>query len=142
MVEKQDQRLQLRLTPTMYARLNEIRISKSFPSISSIGREAIRYYIEEQSDQIGSRRHFSRAMKQRLATLENKMDTHFAVHTSLQAIIGAAMLTVLDEDEKEWKPAELIAEAARVALQQHSQLNHMAQQLIQARTEAEKQAKD
>lgn len=137
MTEKQDHRLQLRITSTAYARLNEIRISKGFPSMSVTGRDAVRHYIEQQSGQSSS--HFNRTVEQRLQALEEILLTQFSVEVSLQAILGAAILTVLDEDEKEWKAAEIIAEAARVALQQHSYLKAMLQQLIQAQRQAETQ---
>lgn len=122
------ERIYIRLSPALYERLKQMMFSQGLPSLSDTGREAIRYYLDEMSDQIGSRRHFSRSMQKRLDSLEDLSHLHLSVQTYLLAHFVAHILTNQEQiiaglagdghDPRLWKGTELLAEATRIAMQQ------------------------
>lgn len=126
------ERLYIRLTPSLYESLSQMMTKGAFPSMSDAGREAIRYYVDNQTDEIGSRRHFSRTMQQRLNELEDFVHAHSAVQTYLLAQAIAQQMTLLEQiagamsegsgQPRRWKGSELLSEATRIAVQQQSGL--------------------
>ena len=126
------ERLYIRLTPALHERLSQVMFHQGLPSMSDAGREAIRYYLDEMADQIGSRRHFSRAMQARLDELEDFVHMHMAVQTYLIAHFTAQQLSLseqiaalLAKDGRKlhiWKGSDLLAEATKIAMQQQPTL--------------------
>lgn len=130
------ERLYIRLTPALYDRLTQMMHSQGLPSMSDTGREAIRYYLEEMADQIGSRRHFSRSMQGRLDELEDFVHMHMAVQTYLFAHFTAQQLSLLEQlaahdggQARVWRGSDLLAEAVKIALQQQPALRATVEKL-------------
>ena len=122
------ERIYIRLSPALYERLKQMMYSQGLPSLSDTGREAIRYYLDEMSDQIGSCRHFSRSMQKRFDSLEDLTHLHLALQTYLLAHFLAQVLSNQEQmlaglvhdgrQVKVWKGSELLAEATRIAMSQ------------------------
>src|SRR3990172_7042500 len=91
------ERVYIRLTPALHERLTQMMHSQGLPSLSDTGREAIRYYLDEMADQIGSRRHFSRSMQARFDALEDFFHMHMALQTYLLAHFSAHQLSLLEQ---------------------------------------------
>ena len=144
------ERLYIRLTPALYERLKQMMRHKGLPSMSDAGREAIAYYLEEMSDQIGSRRHFSRSMQQRLDKLDDFIHMHMALQTYLLAHFTAHQLTLLEQivaglarDGREphlWKGSELLAEATKIAMQQQPGLRLTVEKMREVANKQKQQA--
>jgi hypothetical protein len=73
-------RRSISMTPEMRDRLQQLA-SKHPRTIkeADLIREAIRLYLDEQQDIIGSRRHFQKSLQQRLDQLENLLTFHLNV---------------------------------------------------------------
>ena len=57
---------------------------------SDLIREAIRYYLDEQEDIIGSRRHFQKSLQDRLDKLEAALSFHLNILLYMMAAIDPA----------------------------------------------------
>ena len=75
----------VRLTDQQAARIEEIRVRRGAYSTAEILREAAVEFIENESDAISSRRHFSRSLQQHVARLEEQIQVIFAFQTMLMA---------------------------------------------------------
>jgi predicted DNA-binding protein len=97
-------RRSLAMTPEMHNRLAQlVRKEPRTVTEADLIREAIRHYLDEQEDLIGSRKHFQRSLRERIDQLEAALSFHLNVllflittddpeiHTSLlrEAIIAA-----------------------------------------------------
>jgi len=70
-MSKKSVRRSLSMTPAMADRLNQIAKTKPRNVTEAhLIREAIRRYLDEQDDLVGSRKHFQRAFRQRIDLLE------------------------------------------------------------------------
>lgn len=84
-------RRSLSMTPEMAGRLNQLASTQPRNiTEADLIREAIRRYLDEQDDLIGSRKHFQRAFRQRIDELEQTITFQLNV---LIFLLGA------DEDQ-------------------------------------------
>lgn len=126
------ERIYIRLTPALLERLKQMMHSQGFTSLSDTGREAIRFYLDNMSEQIGSRRHFSRSMQHQIQQTQDFIHMHSAIQTYLLAHFLATMLTAQEQilagmghnglTPRVWKGSELLAEATRIAMHQQPAL--------------------
>lgn len=80
-------RRSLSMTPEMAQRLNQIVSTKPRNvTEADLIREAIRRYLDEQEDLIGSRKHFQRSFRQRIDQLENTVTFQLTVLIFLLAV--------------------------------------------------------
>ena len=80
-------RRSLSMTPAMAQRLTQIATTKPRNiTESDLIREAIRRFLDEQEDLIGSRKHFQRSFRQRIDDLEEAVTFQLNVLTFLLAI--------------------------------------------------------
>ena len=73
-------RRSLSMTPDMRDRLAQL-VSKQPRNVTEADliREAIRQYLDEQEDLIGSRRHFQKSLRERVDSLEAALSFHLNV---------------------------------------------------------------
>src|SRR5258708_391349 len=69
-------------------------------SLSDLLRTAIRQYIDDQEDVIGSRRHFSKSLQNRLDQLENNLLFYLDVIIFLLAASLAVIVQAVTRDAK------------------------------------------
>src|SRR5579863_9043484 len=70
--------IHLRITKTLNDSLNEIATRKGGKTkLPDICRDALRMYIAQQEDVIGSRAHFTKTLRERFDQLENTMTAQF-----------------------------------------------------------------
>jgi hypothetical protein len=134
----------------MHERLKQMMRHQGLPSMSDAGREAIAYYLEEMSDQIGSRRHFSRTMQKRFDMLDDFIHMHMALQTYLLAHFTAHQMSLLEQvvaglarDGREphlWKGSELLAEATKIAMQQQPGLRLTIEKMREVANKQKQQA--
>lgn len=74
-------RVYARITPELHTLLTQVRVAKRFETDADLVRAALRAYLDEQSDQVASRRHFSASFQRRV----NRLDWHLTVITYLLA---------------------------------------------------------
>ena len=87
-------RISLRVTPELWALMEQIMQKEGRRSINDFVQACIRAYIDETGDIIGSRRHFNKSMAARMDRLEALL-----LWNSLQSQVVTArgMFTVLDD---------------------------------------------
>jgi hypothetical protein len=68
-------RLYTRVTPALYALLQQVRVARQIEDDAALLREALRRYLDEQAEQVGSKRHFSATFQRRI----NRLDWHLTV---------------------------------------------------------------
>lgn len=99
-------------------------------------REALRAFIDGQSEVIGSRRHFQKSLQERVdqlqAQLEGRfhqqhMQTAFYLHVILQLIALTAAHIISTLSRKEVTPAQLIQRAVIEARREQSVLDAQVQ---------------
>lgn len=85
-MQKKSVRRNLSMTPNMRDRLTQL-VSKQPRDVTEADliREAIRQYLDEQEDLIGSRRHFQKSLRERVDSLEAALSFHLNVLVYLLA---------------------------------------------------------
>ncbi len=113
----------LRLTKDMDDKLQQI-LKKQDRSVSlnDLMRTAIRQYIDDQEDVIGSRRHFSKSLQNRLDQLEGNILFYLDVIIFLLAANLAVIVQAVTRDAKVQSTA-LIRTALKTALTEGPVLN-------------------
>ena len=98
------------MTEDMQDRLQQLvsKHGKEY-SESDLIREAIRRYLDDQEDLIGSRRHFAKSFQDRVERLEFALTFHLNVLLHLIAAGMAVLLTGLTKQKV--SPAQLIRNA-------------------------------
>lgn len=106
-------RRSIAMTPEMHSRLEQL-VSKQGRDIteSDLIREAIRLYIDEQQDIIGSRRHFARSFQDRIDRLEYTLEFHLNV---LLLLLANALPQMLPHFTKERVAAPQLLQQAIIA---------------------------
>jgi hypothetical protein len=84
----------LRVSPELWELMRQGMQSNNHRSMNEFIRSCIRAYLDETGDILGSRRHFSKRMSQRMDRLEAMLLWH---SLSSQMLLSRAMFTVLDE---------------------------------------------
>jgi hypothetical protein len=91
-------------------------------SLNDLFRMALRQYLDDQEDVIGSRRNFSKSLQNRLDQLENNLLFYLNVLIFLFASCLAVLLQAVTKDSKVQSTA-LIRTAIATALKEGSILN-------------------
>jgi predicted transcriptional regulator len=76
----------------MHTRLNHLADERNMP-IAEIAREAIRMYLDEQEDVLGSRKHFTKGFQRRM---EYQDWLHLVTLTTLLRAFSILLSTALD----------------------------------------------
>lgn len=106
-------RRSIAMTPEMHSRLEQL-VSKQGRDIteSDLIREAIRLYLDEQQDIIGSRRHFARSFQDRIDRLEYTLEFHLNV---LLLLLANALPQMLPHFTKERTTTSQLLQQAIIA---------------------------
>lgn len=114
---KKDDRHTVRTSALQTQQLNELRVRKGLSTMSDVLRYCVEYTLEDESDAIGSRRHFSRTMSSRMDSIEQLVLISAAVQ--LMATTGSVtnLTNMLEEDsDNPNPPPELDVEDVRMEL--------------------------
>lgn len=87
-----DHRLSINITRPMYERLTQIANNRD-EAISEIAREALRLFLDDQEDLIGSRKHFSKSFQQRL----DHTDWQLSVQLQMLSHLTALFMTMINQ---------------------------------------------
>ena len=121
----QSVRVYARITPELFTLLQQVRVAKRMNHDADVVRAALRAYLDTQSDQVASKRHFTASFQRRI----NQLDWHLTVLTYLQAQ-SLAMLIVHATGQKITADV-LLEQAVRLSVQQQKRL---AEQLDESYT--------
>ncbi|MCB9460151.1 MAG: hypothetical protein H6670_10925 [Anaerolineaceae bacterium] len=113
---RQSVRVYARITPELHTLLQQVRIAKRIDSDAEIVRAALRAYLDRQSNQVASKRHFSYSLQQRLSYL----DWHLSVITTLLAQALAMIITAITGQKV--TPDKLLEQSIRMATDKHNEL--------------------
>jgi Arc/MetJ-type ribon-helix-helix transcriptional regulator len=108
------------MTEEMQSRLQQLvsKHGREFTE-SDLIREAIRRYLDDQEDIIGSRRHFQKSFQERIDRLEFALDFHLNVLLHLAA---SGFSLVLQAITKQKLPAQQLIQSAVIAARRDSAL--------------------
>ena len=138
---KQTIRIYIRMSEDLHEDLLRLKRAKKLDSVSDTAREAIRFWVEEEGDAKGSRKHFNQTMRRQLMSLEQVLYAMFSVLLALIAQIGAMLLKTLDEDENNnWNASTLISDAMKVAVERNAGFRSSVRQIVKLQTQADRQA--
>jgi hypothetical protein len=132
----------VRLTDQQSARIEEIRVRRGAYSTAEILREATVEFIENESDAISSRRHFSRSLQQNIARLEEQMQVIFAFQTMLMAGQFKEIHEMAsDEGDEAVTVEQLLGQASRETTTQFFKVRALLGTLVQSKQKAEDAAR-
>ncbi|MBI5668393.1 hypothetical protein FBR02_19890 [Anaerolineae bacterium CFX9] len=124
----QSVRVYARITPELYTLLQQVRVAKRFENDADLVRAALRAFLDEQSDQVASKRHFNTTFQRRM----NRLDWHLTVLTYLLA--QALGMLIAHATGQKLPGDALLEQAIRMAAQNHRVL---ADRLDESRTRLE-----
>ena len=105
-MSKKSVRMTISMTPEMHDLIMQLKAKQPRPiSEAELIRQAIREFLDDQADLIGSRRHFQKSLQERLGALESA----HAFHLNILVYLVAA----LDPDHAGDRIAEAILAARR-----------------------------
>lgn len=113
----QSVRVYARITPELYTLLQQVRVAKRFENDADLMRAALRAFLDEQSDQVGSKRHFNTTFQRRM----NRLDWHLTVLTYLLA--QALGMLIAHATGQKLPGDALLEQAIRLAAQNHRVLS-------------------
>jgi Arc/MetJ-type ribon-helix-helix transcriptional regulator len=102
------------ITPELHKLLQQVRIAKRFRYDSELVRAALRAYLETQSDQVASKRHFNFTLRRRL----DRIDWHLTVITYLLAQALAMLITSITG--KKLPSETLLEQSIKMAASKHT----------------------
>jgi hypothetical protein len=140
--QKLTQKFYVRLTDQQAARIEEIRVRRGAYSTAEILREAAVEFIENESDAISSRRHFSRSLQQHITRLEEQIQVIFAFQTMLMAGQFKEIHEMAsDEGDEVVTVEQLLTQASRETITQFFKVRALLATLVQSKQKAEDAAR-
>lgn len=112
--------------------VDQVRIAGKYRSRADLARSALREYLDNQEDQIGSRRHFSKTMNTRLDRLERQLVQMQVNQTTLMVLVAqmiGEMFQVVT-GRKDLNAAQAVKEAFDVAQLQHENIQGRSQAIV------------
>ena len=130
------------LTDQQAARIEEIRVRRGAYSTAEILREAAVQFLENESDAISSRRHFSRSLQQHVGRLEEQIQVIFAFQTMLMAGQFKEIHDLAsDEGDGSVTVEHLLTQASRETITQFFKMRALLGTLVQSKQKAEEGAR-
>jgi hypothetical protein len=140
--QKMTNKFYVRLTDQQATHIEEIRVRKGVNSTAEVLRQAAVEFIENESDAISSRRHFSRSLQQNIARLEEQMQVIFAFQTMLMAGQFKEIHEMAsDEDDETVTVEQLLGQASRETITQFFKVRALLGTLVQSKQKAEDAAR-
>ena len=119
----------LRVTDAMNKRIDQILENKGREtSRNDLLREAIRVYLDEQEDLIGSRRNFSKSLQNHMDLHERRIIFYLNIIIYMLASSLAVILQVVNKDSKV-QSVNLISAAIAESVKDGPTLNNQIQQV-------------
>jgi Arc/MetJ-type ribon-helix-helix transcriptional regulator len=132
MSNKQSYPIHIRVSKELLTLIDQVRIADKHDSRASVGRAALRNYLEKQEDQIGNRHHFNKTMSDRMDRLE-QMLVQIQVNQTAAMIMGAQIdseiLTAIT-GKKDLNAALAVKEAFDVAQVQHENIQNRSLDIV------------
>ena len=128
---KQIYPIHVRVTKDLLTLVDQVRLADKRDSRASVGRAALRNYLEKQEDQVGSRRHFTKSMNKRMDRLEQmllQIQTNQTAIMILVAQLNSEILTATGR--KDINPATSVKDAFDVALEQHDNVQNRSKEIV------------
>lgn len=110
-------RLYTRITPELYTLLQQVRVARRIEDDAALVREALRRYLDEQAEQVGSKRHFNTTFQRRIGHLE------WLLHIMLFLIAQSMTFLIAHATGQKLSSEALIEQAIRAAQQQQQALS-------------------
>ncbi|KAB2902483.1 MAG: hypothetical protein F9K27_16700 [Anaerolineae bacterium] len=101
-------RSSISITQAMHERLTQVVVNRHDPKFnqSDAVREAIRFYLDNQEDLIGSRKHFGRSLQRSLS--QHEQTILFTLHALLLLVARLFIYIIKSKDGREIDPMKLI----------------------------------
>jgi metal-responsive CopG/Arc/MetJ family transcriptional regulator len=132
MSNKQSYPIHIRVSKELLTLVDQVRIADKHDSRASVGRAALRNYLEKQEDQIGNRRHFTKSMSDRMDRLEQmlvQIQVNQTATMIMGAQIGSEILTAIT-GKKDLNAALAVKEAFDVAQEQHDNVQNRSKEIV------------
>ena len=122
----------IRVSDDLLTLIDQVRIAGKHSSRADLTRTALREYLDNQGNQIGSRRHFSKSMNKRMDRLERQNLQLQANQTAIMILvaqIGTEILTGITGKE-DLNGALAVKEAFDVAQIQHGNIQGRSKEIV------------
>ena len=127
-----DNAIHVRISDDLMTLVDQVRIAGKHRSRADLARSALREYLDNQSDQIGSRRHFNKTMNKRMDRLERKL-VQMQVNQTATIILVAQMVSELlmtTTGKDDLNAALAVKEAFDVTQLQHENIQNRSQEIV------------
>jgi Arc/MetJ-type ribon-helix-helix transcriptional regulator len=127
-----DNAIHVRISDDLMTLVDQVRIAGKHRSRADLARSALREYLDNQSDQIGSRRHFNKTMNKRMDRLERQL-VQMQVTQTTTIILVAQMVSELlmaTTGKDDLNAALAVKEAFDVAQIQHENIQGRSQDIV------------
>lgn len=109
-------RVYARITPELYTLLQQVRVARRFENDADLVRAALRAYLDDQSEQVASKRHFNTSFQRRVS----RIDWHLTVLTYL--LTQALAMLIAHATGQKLPGDALLDQAIRHAARNHRML--------------------
>ena len=121
----------IRVSDDLLTLIDQIRIATKHDSRADLTRTALREFLDNQGDQIGSRRHFSKSMNKRMDGLEQMLMQMQANQTATMILVAQLNSEILTATgRKDINPADSVKDAFDVAQEQHDNVQNRSQEIV------------
>ena len=127
-----DNAIHVRISDDLMTLVDQVRIAGKHRSRADLARSALREYLDNQSDQIGSRRHFNKTMNKRMDRLERQL-VQMQVTQTTTIILVAQMVSELlmaTTGKDDLNAALAVKEAFDVTQLQHENIQKRSQEIV------------
>ena len=118
MSNKQSYPIHIRVSKELLTLVDQVRIADKHDSRASVGRAALRDYLEKQDDETDSRHHFNKTMSTRMDRLERMLLQMQTNQTTLMILVAQLNTDILATAGKpNLNPADAVKDAFDVELE-------------------------
>jgi Arc/MetJ-type ribon-helix-helix transcriptional regulator len=127
-------RSSISMTRAMWERLEQVVVNRHEPKFktSDAVREAIRLYLDQQEDLIGSRKHFIRSLQYSLTLQEQSI--RFTLHILLLLVARLFVYLIKINDGRDIDPLVLIKSSIIESKKHHQELIHVTESIQKDQT--------
>ena len=130
MSEKYSERFTIRCTASMKASMEKLARDKNLPSHVPLWREGAKKLIENEADEIGSRRHFSRTMNAKLDEIDRRNTLHHLILMK-SVLSGFGNLMKVMNAPGDWSLEETLPQLLKGTLKDFTKMEQPVRQLEQ-----------
>ena len=134
--------IHIRVSDDLLTLIDQVRIAEKHSSRADLTRTALRQFLDNQGDQVGSRRHFTKSMDKRMDRLERMMMQMQTNQSALMILVAQLNTDILAATGKEnLNPADYVQDAFNVAQEQHDNIQNRSSQVLVTLIQKSQQAK-